>query len=107
MAPTAAAPRRTLRRLMPRVPSGPDRVKRAIVGSCDFFVRLRLRCAVRGLCQRPDDNAPGEADLEGVVAETLGLVQNDVGRASESVVSGGLSVQGCFGFWIPPRFMGN
>ena len=46
------------------------------------------------------EHAPGEADLEGVVAETLGLVQNDVGRVSEGVVSGELSVQDCFGFLI-------
>src|SRR6202023_1483750 len=49
------------------------------------LVRLRLRSAARGLSERTHNRAPGQLDLEVVVAKPAGVSQHGIGRAREAL----------------------
>jgi len=62
---------------------------------------------LRGLIQRAHDAAPGEIDLEIVVAVSFGVAQNDLRGFGEGVLRDGLTCQNCLGFRIAPGFVGD
>src|SRR5262245_55177722 len=109
--PTAAAPPRTLRRLISLTmlasvsasavgpKPGPNVVfcaRPSLPCSQDLLVGLRLRGAARRLRERTRDSSAREIDLEGVVPEALGIAQNQIGGPGEGCLTGRLSSQGGF-----------
>ena len=64
-----------------------------------------MRRAARGLCQRADDAAAREINLEAVMCEALGVAQQHVGRASECRDIGGLPAEDSLRPWIAPRLV--
>src|SRR5262245_4113928 len=113
--PTAAAPPRTLRRLIsftmlvsvsavgPK--PGPKVLfcaKPSLPCSQDLLVGLRLRGGARRLRECAHNGPAREVDLEGVVAEALGVAQNEVCRLGERCLAGRLSPQLSFGLCVAP-----
>src|SRR5262245_956887 len=115
MDPTAAAPPRTLRRLMSLTmfvsvsavgpKPGPNVVfcsKPSLPCSQDLLVGLRLRGGARRLRECAHNGPACEVDLEGVVAEALGVAQNEIDGLGERRLAGRLSPQLSFGLCVAP-----
>src|SRR5262245_4703997 len=75
------------------------------VCSRDLLVGLRLRGARRRLRERANDGPAGELDLERVVPEALGLVQDEISGFPESRLAGGAAAQRRLSLGIPPGFV--
>src|ERR1700736_1494194 len=69
------------------------------------FVRLRLRGAARGLGEGTHNRAPGQLDLEVVVAKPAGVSQHGIGRAREVLASCARSLQLSLRRRITPGFV--
>src|SRR5262245_3593971 len=102
--PTAAAPPRTLRRLISLTmlvsvsvvgpKPGPNVVfcaKPSLPCSQDLLVGLRLRGGARRLRECAHNRPAREIDLEGVMPEALGLAQNEICGLGKRRLAGRLS----------------
>src|SRR5215831_11567801 len=118
MDPTAAAPPRTLRRLISftmfvSVSAVGPKPKANVVFcakpsspcSQDLLVGLRLRGGTRRLRERAHNGPAREVDLEGVVPKALGVAQNEICGLGERRLVGRLSPQLSFGLGIAPRLV--
>src|SRR5215471_2724345 len=78
-----------------------------MLSSHDFLGRLRLRRAARSLCQRADDAAAREIDLEAVMLVAPGVAEQRVGGAREGLRVGRLPAERSFGLRVAPRPVGD
>src|SRR6476646_2596442 len=72
----------------------------------DALIRLRLRRPLRRLRQRAHDGAPGQLDLEIVVAAAARFAQNQVGRTQEVLPRCRRSLELRFRFAVAPGLVG-
>src|SRR3977135_583281 len=69
------------------------------------FVRLRLWGPARRLCQRAQNAAPCQLDLEVVVAEAARIAQDGIGGAQEALPRCRRPTQQRLGFTVAPRLV--
>src|SRR5262245_23471465 len=75
--------------------------------SRDLLVGLRLRDCARRLRKRADYSPTRKLNLEGVVAEALGLTHNDIGSPTKCRLACGLADERGLGLSVAPGLVCN